>query len=422
MTRIFTDDGDAVPVTVLDVSNNRVTQVKTAGDRRLHRRPGRVRQAPRLARDQAAGRPPRQGGRRGRRRAAGIPRRRRRARRATSRARTVGVDMFAVGQKVDVQGTSIGKGFAGTIKRHHFSSQRASHGNCRSHNVPGSIGMAQDPGRVFPGKRMAGHLGDVTVHHPEPRHRPRRRSAPAAAGQGRRARAPKSGHVVVRPAVKAKPKARRQEGSELMELELLNDQGQADVEGRRARHRVRARLQRSAGAPDRRRLPGQRPPGHARAEGPRAGQALDQEAVAPEGHRPRPRRHDVRPLWRGGGRIFPNTPDENFTQKVNRKMYRAGMASILSQLAREGRLAVVDSLDGRCAQDQAAARKFKAMGLRVGAGRSPTRSTRTCSWPRATCRTCWSSSRATPIRCRLVHYKKVLVTKGAMDKLKEMFA
>jgi len=68
-------------------------------------------------------------------------------------------DVFAVGQKVDVQGTTIGKGFTGTIKRHHFSSQRASHGNSRSHNVPGSISMAQDPGRVFPGKRMSGHLG-----------------------------------------------------------------------------------------------------------------------------------------------------------------------------------------------------------------------------------------------------------------------
>ena len=72
-------------------------------------------------------------------------------------------DVFAAGQKVDVQGTSIGKGYAGTIKRHNMGSQRASHGNSRSHNVPGSIGMAQDPGRVFPGKRMTGHLGDATV-------------------------------------------------------------------------------------------------------------------------------------------------------------------------------------------------------------------------------------------------------------------
>jgi large subunit ribosomal protein L3 len=72
-------------------------------------------------------------------------------------------ELFAVGQKVDVQGTSIGKGYAGTIKRHNFASQRASHGNSRSHNVPGSIGMAQDPGRVFPGKKMTGHMGDETV-------------------------------------------------------------------------------------------------------------------------------------------------------------------------------------------------------------------------------------------------------------------
>jgi large subunit ribosomal protein L3 len=73
------------------------------------------------------------------------------------------VGLFEAGQKVDVQGVSIGKGYAGTIKRYNFASGRASHGNSRSHNVPGSIGMAQDPGRVFPGKRMTGHMGDVTT-------------------------------------------------------------------------------------------------------------------------------------------------------------------------------------------------------------------------------------------------------------------
>jgi large subunit ribosomal protein L3 len=75
----------------------------------------------------------------------------------------VTVEPFEPGQMVRVTGTSKGKGYAGTIKRHNMSSQRASHGNSRSHNVPGSIGMAQDPGRVFPGKRMTGHLGDDTV-------------------------------------------------------------------------------------------------------------------------------------------------------------------------------------------------------------------------------------------------------------------
>jgi large subunit ribosomal protein L3 len=73
----------------------------------------------------------------------------------------IGVDVFKVGQKVDVSGTTIGKGYAGVIKRHHFKSNRATHGNSRSHNTPGSISMAQDPGRVFPGKKMTGHLGDV---------------------------------------------------------------------------------------------------------------------------------------------------------------------------------------------------------------------------------------------------------------------
>jgi large subunit ribosomal protein L3 len=74
----------------------------------------------------------------------------------------VKVDIFQVGQHVDVQGTSIGKGFAGTIKRHHFAGGRASHGNSLSHRAPGSIGQRQTPGRVFPGKPMAGHMGAAT--------------------------------------------------------------------------------------------------------------------------------------------------------------------------------------------------------------------------------------------------------------------
>ncbi|MDE2564360.1 MAG: 50S ribosomal protein L3, partial [Burkholderiales bacterium] len=103
----------------------------------------------------------------------------------------------------DVQGTSIGKGFTGTIKRHNFSSQRASHGNSRSHNVPGSISMAQDPGRVFPGKKMTGHMGDETVttqnldvvRVDEARQLLLVRGAVPGS---------KNGHVVVRPAIKAK--------------------------------------------------------------------------------------------------------------------------------------------------------------------------------------------------------------------------
>jgi large subunit ribosomal protein L3 len=160
MTRVFAEDGSSIPVTVLDVSNNRVTQIKTPevdgyaavqvtfGKRRASRvskpaaghlakagvEAGEVLREFRVAPDQLAGFKP---------------------------GDVVAASIFSVGQKVDVSGTSIGKGFAGAITRHHFSSNRASHGNSLSHNSAGSIGMAQDPGRVFPGKKMAGHLGDV---------------------------------------------------------------------------------------------------------------------------------------------------------------------------------------------------------------------------------------------------------------------
>src|SRR5882762_7556903 len=162
MTRIFTADGDSIPVTVLDVSDNRVTQIKTVetdgytavqvafGTRRASRvtkplaghlakagvQAGEVLKEFQIDSAKAA---------------------------ELSNGTVIGTDIFEVGQKVDVQGVSIGKGYAGTIKRHNFASGRASHGNSRSHNVTASIGMAQDPGRVFPGKRMTGHMGDETV-------------------------------------------------------------------------------------------------------------------------------------------------------------------------------------------------------------------------------------------------------------------
>jgi large subunit ribosomal protein L3 len=163
MMRLFTDEGDAVPVTVIDVSNNRVTQVKsqdTDGYVALQVTFG-SRKASRVTKPQA-GHLAKAGVEAGEiirefRVDADI------AGKYAAGATVPVQDLFKVGQLVDVQGTTIGKGFTGTIKRHHFSSQRASHGNSRSHNVPGSISMAQDPGRVFPGKRMSGHLGDDTV-------------------------------------------------------------------------------------------------------------------------------------------------------------------------------------------------------------------------------------------------------------------
>ncbi|ETD71344.1 50S ribosomal protein L3 [Pelistega indica] len=162
MMRIFTEEGESIPVTVLDVSNNRVTQVKsveTDGYAAVQVAYG-TRRATRVTKAQA-----------GHYAKAGVeagsilkefrldPAK---AAEFTAGAVVAVNSVFQAGQKVDVQGTTIGKGFAGTIKRHNFGSQRASHGNSRSHRVPGSIGQAQDPGRIFPGKRMSGHLGDVT--------------------------------------------------------------------------------------------------------------------------------------------------------------------------------------------------------------------------------------------------------------------
>ena len=163
MMRLFTDDGDAVPVTVVDVSNNRVTQIKTQendGYVALQVTFG-SRKASRVTKPEA-GHLAKAGVE------AGEVMGEFRVTEETAGKYAAGsvlpvAELFSVGQKVDVQGTSIGKGFAGTIKRHNFRSQRASHGNSRSHNVPGSISMAQDPGRVFPGKKMTGHMGDETI-------------------------------------------------------------------------------------------------------------------------------------------------------------------------------------------------------------------------------------------------------------------
>jgi len=127
------------------------------------------------------------------------------------------------------------------------------------------------------------------------------------------------------------------------------------------------------------------------------------------------------PLWRGGGRIFPNMPDENFTQKINKKMYRAGMASIFSQLAREGRLAVVDSFKVESPKTKQLAAKFKAMNLDSVLVIAEEVDENLYLASRNLVNILIVEPRyADPVS--LVHFKKVLVTKGAVDKLKEMFA
>ena len=202
MTRIFTDDGLSIPVSVIEVVPNRVTQVKnvetdgysavqiTLGSRRSSR--VTKSEAGHFAKANAeAGR--------------GLWELRNDSQEAFEVGAQITVESFAAGQKIDVTGTSKGKGFAGTVKRWNFGMQDATHGNSRSHRVPGSIGQCQTPGRVFKGKKMTGHMGaEVTVQNLEVVRVDVERNLllvkgaiPGAPG----------GDVIVRPAVKARNNA-----------------------------------------------------------------------------------------------------------------------------------------------------------------------------------------------------------------------
>ena len=202
MTRIFTEEGAAVPVTVIEVEPNRVTQVKSQdvdGYRALQVTVGQ-RRASRVTKPMA-----------GHFAKAGVE-----AGRGLWEFRladgegddiTVGselkVDLFETGQKVDVSGISIGKGFAGTIKRHNFRGQRQTHGNSLSHRVPGSIGQNQTPGRVFKGKKMSGHMGAVrcSIQNLEIVRVDSERNLLLVKGAVPGA---KGGNVIVRPAIKSR--------------------------------------------------------------------------------------------------------------------------------------------------------------------------------------------------------------------------
>ena len=202
MTRVFTEDGDSVPVTVIEAQPNRITQVKTvdtdgyralqvaAGSRKASRvsspMAGHFARAKveagdyvcefRLADDDAS---------------------------EHELGGEIKVDLFEAGQKVDVTGTSIGKGFAGTVKRHNFRTQDATHGNSLAHRAPGSIGQNQTPGRVFKGKKMSGHMGNVrrTVQNLEIVRVDTERNLLLVRGA---VPGSKGGNVIVRPAVKAR--------------------------------------------------------------------------------------------------------------------------------------------------------------------------------------------------------------------------
>jgi large subunit ribosomal protein L3 len=202
MTRVFTEDGVSIPVTVIEVEPNRVTQLKTAavdGYRALQVTTG-MRRASHVNKPSA-----------GHFAKANVEAGRGLWEFTLTEGEgadiTVGselrVDLFKTGQKVDVTGTTIGKGFAGTIKRHNFSGQRASHGNSLSHRVPGSIGQNQSPGRVFKGKKMSGHMGSARrcTQNLEVVRVDRERNLLLVKGAVPGA---KGGDVIVRPAVKAR--------------------------------------------------------------------------------------------------------------------------------------------------------------------------------------------------------------------------
>ena len=202
MTRVFTDAGESVPVTVVVVESNRVTCLKTQetdGYRAVQlttgtKKPNRVSkpQAGHLAKhgieageglwefrlDDGEGE-------------------------ELTPGHTLNVTAFEAGQKVDATGTSIGKGYAGVVKRHNFSTQDASHGNSLAHRAPGSIGQNQTPGRVFKGKRMAGHMGNVrrTAQNLEIVRIDEARNSLLIKGA---IPGPKGGRIIVRPAVKAR--------------------------------------------------------------------------------------------------------------------------------------------------------------------------------------------------------------------------
>jgi large subunit ribosomal protein L3 len=207
MTRVFTDAGETVPVTVIEALPNRVTQVKTTdsdGYRALQVSVGSRRQS--LLSKPVAGHYAK---------ASVAPGRTLMEFRVADKeaddvkaGAELRVDMFSAGQIVDVTGTTLGKGFAGTMKRHNFAGGYKSHGNSVSHRAPGSIGQRQTPGRVFPGKRMSGHMGvrrrtvenlQVVQIDAERNLLLIRGAVPGSEG----------GNVIVRPSVKAARKARR---------------------------------------------------------------------------------------------------------------------------------------------------------------------------------------------------------------------
>ena len=327
MTRVFQEDGRSVPVTVVEISTNRVTQVKTvetdgyeavqvaSGERKANRvskalaghyAKANVAPGTRLAEFRVN---------------------------ATEAELEVGseikADLFEAGQKVDVQGTTIGKGFAGGIKRWGFGGLRATHGVSISHRSLGSTGQCQDPGKVFKGKKMGGHMGarkrtqqglEVVRVDAERNVLLVKGSVPGSKG----------GSVIIKPSVKAKKQG------VIMELKQTNGSALSVSDAVFGAEYNEALIHQAVVAFQAGSRQGTR------------GQK-NRSAVSGGGAKPwrqkgtgRARAGTSRsPIWRGGGKTFPAI-NQDFSQKMNRKAYRAAMRSILSELVRQERLVVSD--------------------------------------------------------------------------------
>src|ERR1700742_2911796 len=409
MMRIFTYDGDAVPVTVIDVSNNRVTQVKTVdtdgytgvqvafGARKASRviKPaaGHLAQARRRSRHHPEGIPGHPGGRhriQARHRRAGEPVRSGPARRRARHLDRQGLHGHHQAPQLQL---------AARVARQQPFAQRA--------------GLDLDgagSGPRVPGQAHVGSHGRRNRHRAEPRHRPRRRGAFAPA------RPRCDPRFEERPCGRApRRQGQGQEGSQLMQLELLNEQGQTTSKvdapdnvfardyNEALIHQLVVAFQANA------------------RQGTRS--QKNREEVKHSTKKPWAQKGTGRarsgmtssPIWRGGGRAFPNRVDENFTQKLNKKMYRAGMASILSQLARDGRLAVVDSFDIDAPKTKLLAQKFKDMSLSSVMVISDNVGDNLALASRNLPNVLVTEPRyADPLS--LVFYKKVLVTKAAIEQ------
>ena len=370
MTRVFTDAGETVPVTVIEALPNRITQVKGAdsdGYRALQVTVGNRRQS--LLNKPAAGHFAKANVAAGK----GLWEMRLSEKEGVDlkAGAELKVDQFKVGQIVDVTGTTIGKGFAGVMKRHNFAGGYASHGNSLSHRAPGSIGQRQTPGRVFPGKRMSGHMGvrrrtvenlqvvqiDVErnlllIQWRRAGRRGRQRLRQAL-GQGSRTGAQGSSC--------ASQECAGQEVEMPMKLKLVNGSaGSSEVQvsdatfGREFNEALVHQVVTAYLAGGRAGTKAQKTRAEVRGGGkkPWAQKGTGQARVG-----------SIRsPLWVGGGRAFAARP-RDFRQKLNRKMYRGAMRSMLSELVRQERLVVTPSLELDAPKTKLLVQKLKDLAL-----------------------------------------------------------